>query len=118
MSSLGTRLTTREELPHIDESGTPSSVTRRSNNDRLKGLLDSLGHLNKTGLIEDMKSVRGAYGGYSDMFDGRLALSNSEGGTEHKWVAIKRLRVNIFIGREEAFAKVCTTFSWRYILLN
>ena len=111
MFSLGTGLTTSGELPHMGESGTSSSVARRSNNDRLKELLASLGHLNKTGSIEDMKSVRGAYGGYSDMFNGRLVLSNSEGKIESKWVAIKRLRVNIFIGREEAFAKVCITLS-------
>ena len=95
----------------MGESGKSSSVTRRSNNDRLKELLVSLGHLNKTGSIEDMKSVRGTYGGYSDMFHGRLALSSSEGKIEYKWVAIKRLRVNIFIGREEAFARVCITLS-------
>ena len=107
MSSLGTRPPNREEPPPMGESGTSSSVARRSNNDRLKELLVSLGHLNKTGSIENMKSVRGAYGGYSDMFHGRLVPSSSEDGSEHKWVAIKRLRVNIFIGREEAFAKVC-----------
>ena len=95
----------------MGESWLSSSVTRRSNNDRLKELLASLGHLDKTGLIENMKSVRGAYGGYSDMFHGRLVLSSSEGKIEYKWVAIKRLRVNIFIGREEAFAKVCITLS-------
>ena len=103
----------------MGESGTSSSVARRSNNDRLKDLLASLGHLNKTGSIEDMKSVRGAYGGYSDMFHGRLVPSrSSEGRSEYKWVAIKRLRVNIFIGREEAFAKVCMTLSRRPGLLN
>ena len=111
MFSLGTRPPTSEEPPHIGESGTSSSVARRSNNDRLKELLASLSYLNKTGLIGDMKSVRGAYGGYSDMFHGRLVPSSSEDGSEHKWVAIKRLRVNIFIGREEAFAKVCTSLS-------
>ena len=111
MFSLGTGLTTSGEPPHMGESGISSFVARRSNNDRLKELLASLGHLNKTGSIEDMKSVRGTYGGYSDMFHGRLALSSSEGGAEHKWVAIKRLRVNIFIGREEAFAKVCRSLS-------
>ena len=111
MSSLGTRPPPSEGSPHMGESRISSSVTRRSNNDRLKELLVSLGHLNKTGSIEDMKSVRGAYGGYSDMFNGRLVLSNSEGKIESKWVAIKRLRVNIFIGREEAFAKVCITLS-------
>ena len=63
MSSLGTRPPNREEPPPMGESGTSSSVARRSNNDRLKELLVSLGHLNKTGSIEDMKSVRGAYGG-------------------------------------------------------
>ena len=111
MFSLGTGPTTSGEPPHMGENGTSSSVARRSNNDRLKELLASLGHLNKTGSIEDMKSVRGAYGGYSDMFNGGLVLSNSEGKIESKWVAIKRLRVNIFIGREEAFAKVCTSLS-------
>ena len=95
----------------MGESWLSSSVTRRSNNDRLRELLASLSHLDKTGSIENMKSVRGAYGGYSDMFDGRLALPSSEGRIEYKWVAIKRLRVNIFIGREEAFAKVCITLS-------
>ena len=94
----------------MGESGKSSSVTRRSNNDRLKELLVSLGHLNKTGSIEDMEP-ESAYGGYSDMFHGRLAPSSSEGKIEFKWVAIKRLRVNIFIGREEAFAKVCITLS-------
>ena len=104
-----TRPPTSEEPTPMGESGASSSVARRSNNDRLQELLISLGHMNKTGSIEDMKSVRGTYGGYSDMFHGRLALSSSQ--IEYKWVAIKRLRVNIFIGREEAFAKVCITLS-------
>ena len=111
MSSLEMRLPENEEPPHVGESGISSLVTRRSNSDRLRELLASLNHSNKTGLIKDMKPVKGAYGGYSDMFHGQLAPSGSEGGIEYKWVAIKRLRVNIFIGREEAFAKVCRSLS-------
>ena len=92
-----------EERSHIDESGT-LTVTHRSNSDRLQKLLARLQRLNLSGLIQDIKRLRGVHGGYSDMYYGLLPLSTPEGGIEQKKVAIKQLRVYLY--EEQVFAKV------------
>ena len=72
--------------------------------DPLQSLLESLRHLNLTGLVVREGPVTGAFGGYCDMFYGVMMLIPSGGLMREKKVAIKRLRVHIL--QERDFAKV------------
>ena len=81
------------EIPrHLGEMVSP---------DPLQSLLESLGHLNLTGLVVREGPVTGAFGGYCDMYYGMMVTIPLGGA---KKVAIKRLRVHIL--QERDFAKV------------
>ena len=93
----------------MSEPAATEERSHRSNSDRLQKLLARLQRLNLSGLIQDIKRLRGAHGGYSDMYYGLLPLSTPEGGIEQKKVAIKQLRVYLY--EEQVFAKVCKIIS-------
>ena len=84
------------EIPrHLGEMVSP---------DPLQSLLESLRHLNLTGLVVREGPVTGAFGGYCDMYYGMIVWLPSGGTMGQKKVAIKRLRVHIL--QERDFAKV------------
>ena len=80
---------------------------RSDGKDALASLLTSLNNLNLSGLVEKGDPVKGAHGGYCDVFHGSMRSASPatmSGELNCILVAIKRLRVHILLERD--FAKV------------